>query len=133
MERHLQECLTDNFDRKYIFPFFWQHGESHDLLKEEMDAMYACGIRQVCVESRTHEEFGNDAWWTDFGFILDYARQRGMKVWLLDDKRFPTGYANGYVEQHPELQMVHLQMIFRDFACGRGVMTLIVPQAPAGA
>jgi len=133
MERYLQECLRDEFEKKYIFPFFWQHGECHEELKEEMDAIYACGIRQVCVESRTHEEFGEEKWWTDFGFILDYAKKLGMKVWLLDDKRFPTGYANGYVEKHPELQMVHLQMIFRDFACVQGAMTLIVPQMPEGA
>ena len=25
-----------------------------------------------------------------------------MKIWILDDKHFPTGYANGLIEQHPE-------------------------------
>ena len=30
--------------------------------------------------------------------ILDEARTRGMKVWILDDSHFPTGYCNGKME-----------------------------------
>ncbi|MDR0375556.1 MAG: hypothetical protein LBH85_07510, partial [Treponema sp.] len=30
--------------------------------------------------------------------ILDEAKKLGMKVWILDDAHFPTGYANGAVE-----------------------------------
>ena len=127
MDKNLRECLQDSFEKKYIFPFFWQHGESHDILAEEMDAMYESGCRQFCVESRTHEDFCGETWWTDFGFMLEYAKRRGMKVWLLDDKRFPTGYANGYIQQHPELEMVHLKMVFRDFQGGHGPLSLIVP------
>lgn len=133
MDKHLRDCLSDNFEKKYIFPFFWQHGESHEVLKEEMDAIYNSGCRQFCVESRTHEDFCGDSWWVDFGFILEYATKRGMKVWLLDDKRFPTGYANGYIADHPELQMLHLKMIFRDIPVGSNPVTLLIPQIPAHA
>ena len=34
--------------------------------------------------------------------VLSEARKRDMKIWILDDKHFPTGYANGLIEQHPE-------------------------------
>lgn len=30
--------------------------------------------------------------------ILDEAEKRGMKVWILDDSHFPTGYCNGALE-----------------------------------
>ena len=33
--------------------------------------------------------------------ILDEARKRNMKVWILDDSHFPTGYANGAVKDAP--------------------------------
>lgn len=33
--------------------------------------------------------------------ILDEARKRGMKVWILDDSHFPTGFANGAVKKAP--------------------------------
>lgn len=34
--------------------------------------------------------------------ILDEARKRGMKVWILDDSHFPTGYANGAMAGKPD-------------------------------
>ena len=54
MSNRLNECLSNNFDKEYILPFFWQHGESHELLEKEMEAMRACGITEMCVESRPH-------------------------------------------------------------------------------
>ena len=57
--------------------------------------MYACGCRAFCVESRTHPDFLNEGWWSDMEMILTKAESLGMKVWILDDAHFPTGYANG--------------------------------------
>lgn len=37
--------------------------------------------------------------------ILAEAEKRGMRVWILDDKHFPTGYANGILE-HEDLNRV---------------------------
>ena len=116
MEKRILECRTGKASTEYILPFFWQHGEELSILKEEIDAIQKCGITEFCVESRTHEEFCRGKWWEDFGFILKEARKRKMRVWLLDDKRFPTGYANNYIEEHPELRAVRIRMVFRDFA-----------------
>lgn len=33
--------------------------------------------------------------------VLDEARKRNMRVWILDDSHFPTGFANGAVENAP--------------------------------
>lgn len=41
--------------------------------------------------------------------ILAEAERRGMKVWLLDDDRFPTGHAAGMIaKKHPELRQWEL-------------------------
>lgn len=62
-----------------------------------------------CAESRPYPAFCGEQWWEDFGFILKTAQELGMQVWLLDDKRFPTGYANGGTTRHPELRKKTLQ------------------------
>lgn len=85
-------------DNNRIAPFLWLHGEDHDSLKKEIEAIYNLGIRSVCLESRTHEEFLQDKWWTDLKFIFSELKKRGMKAWILDDKHFPTGYAAGAFE-----------------------------------
>lgn len=119
MDKLFQECYTSRLSETgYMLPFFWQHGEDHETLKAEMDAIRKSGANEFCVESRTHEDFCKDKWWEDFQFMLEYARQRGMRVWLLDDKRFPTGYANGYIDALPEdspLRRKILRLDYRDF------------------
>ncbi len=127
MSRRLNECLKDTFSREYILPFFWQHGESHEVLEKEMEAIRASGITEMCVESRPHEEFGKDKWWDDFGYILQYAQKHDMKVWLLDDKHFPTGYANGYVKEHPELAQVTMTVEYKDILSEGVPVSLLAP------
>ena len=33
MSRRLNECLNGTHSTEYILPFFWQHGEPHDILE----------------------------------------------------------------------------------------------------
>jgi len=103
------DVLKNQYDN-YILPFFWQHGEDDAVLLEEMDKIYRSGIRAVCIESRPHEDFCKEGWWEDFDLIMSEAEKRGMKVWLLDDKHFPTGYANGLIkEKYPHLRKWHIR------------------------
>ena len=86
----------------YILPFFWQHGEEEAVLREYMGAIQDCGIGAVCVESRPHPDYCGPKWWQDMDVILDEARTRNMKVWILDDSHFPTGYANNALAEMPD-------------------------------
>lgn len=97
MEKRLQEVLRGE-EGNYILPFFWQHGESEEKLREMMGAVQDSGIGAVCVESRPHPDFVGPGWWRDMDVIMDEARKRGMRVWVLDDAHFPSGYCNGRVE-----------------------------------
>ena len=85
----------------YILPFFWQHGEDEETLRTYMRVIQEANIGAVCVESRPHPDFAGPKWWQDMDVILDEARKRNMKVWILDDSHFPTGYANGAVKNAP--------------------------------
>ncbi len=102
MDNRLLAALSGHHDN-YIAPFLWLHNEDDALILRELERIYACGIRAVCLESRTHEQFCREDWWSDCRLILDFCRAHDMKVWILDDKHFPSGYANGIYEQHPEL------------------------------
>ena len=82
-----------------LAPFFWVHGESKKILKEEIKAVYNLGIKSICIESRMHEKFCEDGWWSDLRFMLEECKKLGMKVWILDDKRCPTGWATGALEK----------------------------------
>lgn len=94
MSTRIQEALTGKQDN-YILPFFWQHGETEGTLREYMGVIQTMGIGAVCLEARPHPDFAGPKWWRDVDIILEEARERNMKVWILDDCHFPTGYANG--------------------------------------
>ena len=86
-----------------IFPFLWMRGEPPEVLREELAKIDECGIKAFCVESRPHPDFVGPGWWRDFDLLLEEARARGMKIWILDDAHFPTGMANGLIPQkYPE-------------------------------
>ncbi|MDR1469664.1 MAG: hypothetical protein LBT00_10255 [Spirochaetaceae bacterium] len=101
--------LLENREGNHILPFLWVHGETHDVYKKMIKVIYDANIRAFCVESRPHKEFGKQQWWEDLEVILTEAEKYKMQVWILDDKHFPTGYANGGVEKAPpELRRWHL-------------------------
>lgn len=75
-----------------------------------MEKIHGAGIGGVCVESRPHPDFLGEQWWHDLDIVFDEAKKRNMKVWILDDRKFPTGYANGVIEkEHPEKQRKFLR------------------------
>ena len=98
MEERINDCLKGKWGN-YVLPFLWLHGEPKERVREEILAIKNSGISEFCAESRPYEKFCQDEWWDDFGFILKTAKELGMRVWLLDDKKFPSGYANGYLEK----------------------------------
>lgn len=114
MERRVQELLEQK-GGSYILPFFWQHGEEETVLREYMGAIYDSNIREVCLECRPHPDFMGPKWWKDMDIIMEEARERGMKVWLLDDSHFPTGYANGgFEEADPALCKQYMSFVTGD-------------------
>ena len=100
MNTIIEKLLNGNSD-DYIFPFFWQHGEDEEMLRKMMKVINEANCKSVCIESRPHPDFCGDKWWKDLDIILDEARKRDMKVWILDDSHFPTGYANGKMKEEP--------------------------------
>ncbi len=94
MKEKLTKVLRGEVEN-HILPFFWQHNEDDGLLLEELHKIYDSGIRSVCVESRPHEGYLTEDWWSDMRLILDECKKLGMTAWILDDKYFPTGFCNG--------------------------------------
>lgn len=116
MNIRLTDVLTDQHGN-YILPFFWQHGEEEARLREEMARIHESGIGAVCVESRPHPDFCGPQWWRDMDVIMDEARRRHMRVWVLDDAHFPTGFANGWIrDKYPERKKIFLTERHLDLA-----------------
>ena len=103
-DTRLSEVLGGK-EENYLLPFYWQHGTHRDRIPAQIERIYKSGCRALCVESRPHPDFCGPDWWADMDVILAECEKRGMKVWVLDDKKYPTGYANGMIEtKYPHLR-----------------------------
>ena len=110
-----------------IFPFLWMRGEEEAILRREMEKIADCGIRAVCVEARPHDDFCGPGWWHDMDIVLDEAKKRDLRVWILDDRHFPTGYANGLIEtKYPERKKQYLACTVADVFGSSRPLTLNV-------
>lgn len=103
MDLRLGENLS-GIKKDYVAPFFWLHNEGRDSLLEELDAVQRSGISSVCFESRVHSGFCGETWWSDMRFLLDECKKRGMHAWILDERKCPSGSANGAFEKYPDLR-----------------------------
>ncbi len=119
-------ALLEGKGGNYIFPFFWQHGETEEVLRKYMKVIHEANIGAVCVESRPHPDFCGEQWWHDMDIILEEAKKYGMKVWILDDSHFPTGFANGAMKEQP-LELYRQSITCRQYA-GVGGETITIPR-----
>lgn len=111
-------ALLNGKDSNHLLPFLWMHGEDETTLRHYIKKINNSGIRAVCLEARPHPDFLGSGWWRDLDIILDEAGKLDMKIWILDDEHFPTGYANGEVERnYPHLRKRLLKCHQLDF-CG---------------
>jgi hypothetical protein len=109
MTTRLDEVLRGQH-ANYLLPFLWQRGEPEAAIREEIARVADSGIAAVCVEARPHPDFLGPQWWRDIDIIMEEARQRDMRVWILDDDHFPTGHAAGKLADAPaELRRVFLR------------------------
>ena len=107
------EQLLNNQNKNHLFPFFWQHGEDNETITDYMEKIKSTGIQALCIESRPHPGFLETDWWRTMDHIINEAKRLDMKLWILDDAKFPTGYANGKVPE--DLKKVYLTYHRFDF------------------
>lgn len=115
MENRLNDILNGR-TQPNMLPFFWQHGENEETLRKYVRVMKNANCDAFCVESRPHPDFCGPKWWADLDAIIDEAKKNDMKVWILDDTKFPTGYANGIFrsEENSEYVRHQVYMNFED-------------------
>ena len=111
MPVYLQQSLENNY-ASYIRPFLWYSGENKELVAREIRAIADAGSKEFIFENRGGDWFGTDFWWDMFGFVLDYARDLGLRVWALDDSHVNTGSANDSLakEENACYRAVNLRM-----------------------
>ena len=64
-----------------------------------MDDFKNVGIEQFMIYARSglELEYMGEEWLNVCGYIIEYAAENGMSVWLYDDYNWPSGRCGGQV------------------------------------
>ena len=120
MNKTIKRLINNDFRKDYILPFLWLRGEEEKFLHEYVGIIENAGMKAFCVESRPHPDFLGEKWWHDLDVLIDEAKKRDMRIWILDDSHFPTGYANGALHGQP-LELYRQSIVRSVIPCESGI------------
>jgi len=98
-------------------PYYGLNGNmSVAAMDRDLDTMRSLGFRAVTAQAGRGMPYPylSDAYFKYFHTFVDQAKKRGMKVWIVDDIGYPSGFAGGkFTTLKPELRMQALEAVER--------------------
>ena len=105
--------LADNFQNppvEYSLSFYWGwDGEmTEEVIARDLDAFKERGVHIVSLESGYDmgHPYLSPGWLELVKKTVELARERDMRVWIVDEGKYPSGFAGGlFTTDAPDLRM----------------------------
>jgi hypothetical protein len=96
LERRFRELPMEA--KRLTGPLFWLHGdESKERLEMYVDKVAEGGNGSFTAESRPHNDWLGEGWYRDLAICLDAAKKHDLKMWIFDEKWWPSQGIGGKV------------------------------------
>ena len=96
LERQFRELPIEA--RRLTGPLFWLHGdESKERLEMYVGKVAEGGNGCFTAESRPHSDWLGPGWYRDLGICLEAAKKHNLKMWIFDEKWWPSQGIGGTV------------------------------------
>ena len=85
---------------KYRGAFWaWNRKLNKDLLQKQLDFFKKMGFAGAVIHSRNGlaDRYLGDKFFDSVHFALEYAEKIGLKIWIYDEDRWPSGSAGGII------------------------------------
>lgn len=105
----------------HVFPYVLIRGNDEQSIKRIIKAMDDIEMNEICVRCDDDEIFLKDAWWKAFDILMEEAERRGMKVWIYDEAKCPSGFANGAYQQL-DPQLCRESIMYRVFSVKKSIV-----------
>ena len=117
-------------------PYYGLNGPvTLETVRHDLDTMHALGYQAVTVQYGYGASFAylSPDYFAFFKQFVAEAKQRNMRVWIVDDADYPSGFAGGkFTELHPELRMQALALATRIPAkAGDEIRQTVAPETVA--
>lgn len=86
----------------------WEGPMDIETIRHDLDSIKTKGFRSVIFEAGYHlpYQYLSDEWFEGIRTGVMEAKARGLKVWLIDEGKYPSGFAGGkFSKERPELRM----------------------------
>jgi hypothetical protein len=84
--------------RRLTGPLFWLHGDdSRERLEMYVGKVAEGGNGSFTTESRPHTDWLGEGWFRDLAICLEAARKHDLKLWIFDEKWWPSQSIAGQV------------------------------------
>jgi alpha-L-rhamnosidase len=108
-------------------PYYGLNGAVDEtVIRRDLDTMKWLGYQAVTVQYGYGSPFSylSPGWFGFFRTFVEEAKKRGMRVWIVDDAGYPSGFAGGkFSELKPDLRMQALMVTEKIPASGGDVVT----------
>lgn len=95
-------------------PYYGLNGSvSIAQVERDLDTLHSLGFQAVTVQAGFNMPFAylSPEYFAFFRKFVEEARQRNMRVWIVDDAGYPSGFAGGkFTSEKPELRMQALEV-----------------------
>ena len=86
----------------------WEGPMDIETIRHDLDSIKTKGFRSVIFEAgyRLPYEYLSEQWFEGIRTGVLEAKKRGLKVWIIDEGKYPSGFAGGkFTRERPELRM----------------------------
>jgi hypothetical protein len=98
-------------------PYYGLNGPvSIEQVDRDLDTLHSLGFQAVTVQAGFNMPFAylSPEYFAFFKKFVEAAKQRNMRVWIVDDAGYPSGFAGGkFTTEKPKLRMQALEVVER--------------------
>ena len=86
----------------------WDGPMTEAVIKRDLDAFKARGVNIVTIEPGYDmpAAYLSEGWFELMKIAVEQAKQRNMRIWIVDEGKYPSGFAGGkFSKERPDLRM----------------------------
>lgn len=113
-----EACFTTETPAEFASHVIWGWEGPMDIktIRHDLDSIKTKGFRSVIFEAgyRLPYEYLSDGWFKAIRTAVREAKKRDLKVWIIDEGKYPSGFAGGkFSKERPDLRMKALVVMDR--------------------
>jgi hypothetical protein len=86
----------------------WDGPVTEEVITRDLDTFKACGFAGVMIEAgyAMPSPYLSQGWFDLVALAVKHAKERGLRVWVEDEGKYPSGFADGkFSRERPDLRM----------------------------